>query len=377
MTVSSTSPLIRYPFVNANISVWPAEFSFPFLVYDEETVRVDSYDETGVLRSLVYDTDYTVLISEVGEGGEIFILQSAAVPDGYIEIQRQLPLEQDVDWVNNNALDMEILEQSFDELTMMLQDFAVIVNGEGAVINWRGTWAAGIFYNINDIAVAPNGSWYICTESHTSTNFDNDLLSGYWVLILDLESILVYVQQAEDAATAAAASASAASASQLAAGQSATDALSSANNAEFSEANAGTSAQNAANCAQDAFDSKEEAASIVGSIDEPTIVRRNAVGGAVLMGVGDTASRPDPATNGMLWYNTDLKSFEGYQDGAWAAVGGGASGAPQNPVFWENDIHVTGDYTITTGKNAGSFGPIIIDDGKTVTIPDGSVWSIV
>jgi hypothetical protein len=28
-------------------------------------------------------------------------------------------------------------------------------------------------------------------------------------------------------------------------------------------------------------------------------------------------------------------------------------------------------------KNAGTFGPISIDDGVTVTIPDGSTWSII
>jgi hypothetical protein len=55
-----------------------------------------------------------------------------------------------------------------------------------------------------------------------------------------------------------------------------------------------------------------------------------------------------------------------------ALFAGTATGA-----FIQNDIEVTSDYTITTGKNAGSFGPIIIDDGVTVTIPDGSVWSIV
>jgi hypothetical protein len=46
-------------------------------------------------------------------------------------------------------------------------------------------------------------------------------------------------------------------------------------------------------------------------------------------------------------------------------------------VFFENDLPVTGDYTIPTGKNAGTFGPVTIDTGVTVTVPDDSVWSIV
>jgi hypothetical protein len=58
-------------------------------------------------------------------------------------------------------------------------------------------------------------------------------------------------------------------------------------------------------------------------------------------------------------------------------MGGGATGAPGNYVFVETDIHVTGDYSITAGKNAMSAGPVTVDDGVDVTIPSGSVWSIV
>ncbi len=52
-------------------------------------------------------------------------------------------------------------------------------------------------------------------------------------------------------------------------------------------------------------------------------------------------------------------------------------GGSADQVFFENDTNVTADYTIRTGKNAMSAGPITIDSGKTVTIPSGSVWSIV
>ena len=57
--------------------------------------------------------------------------------------------------------------------------------------------------------------------------------------------------------------------------------------------------------------------------------------------------------------------------------GGGAVGGGTDEVFYENDITVTSDYTITTGKNAMSAGPITIADGVAVTIPPGSTWSIV
>lgn len=62
---------------------------------------------------------------------------------------------------------------------------------------------------------------------------------------------------------------------------------------------------------------------------------------------------------------------------AYTPIGGGAKGGMGNQVFYENDLEVTADYEITSGKNAGTFGPVTIDDGVTVTIPDGSTWSIV
>jgi hypothetical protein len=55
-----------------------------------------------------------------------------------------------------------------------------------------------------------------------------------------------------------------------------------------------------------------------------------------------------------------------------AAKGGGS-----DAVFYENDTTVTTDYTITTGKNAVTAGPITINTGIAVTVPDDSSWSIV
>jgi len=46
-------------------------------------------------------------------------------------------------------------------------------------------------------------------------------------------------------------------------------------------------------------------------------------------------------------------------------------------VFWENSQTVTTNYTITSSKNAGTFGPITIDSGVTVTVPSGSRWIII
>ena len=62
---------------------------------------------------------------------------------------------------------------------------------------------------------------------------------------------------------------------------------------------------------------------------------------------------------------------------SWAAAGGGAVGNGTNEIFWENDQTITGDYTITNNKNAGSFGPITIQSGVTVTVGSGETWTVV
>lgn len=97
--------------------------------------------------------------------------------------------------------------------------------------------------------------------------------------------------------------------------------------------------------------------------------------GASKLNVGATSDRPTPTT-GMVRYNSTIGKFEGYGASAWGALGGGATGGG-NQVFIENGQSVIENYTITTGNNAGTFGPVTVASGVTVTVPTGSVWSIV
>ena len=62
---------------------------------------------------------------------------------------------------------------------------------------------------------------------------------------------------------------------------------------------------------------------------------------------------------------------------SWAAAGAGAQGAGGDSIFWENDQTVTQSYTVTNGQNAGSFGPITIQSGVTVTVGAGETWTVV
>jgi len=99
--------------------------------------------------------------------------------------------------------------------------------------------------------------------------------------------------------------------------------------------------------------------------------------GYVKLPVGTTAERSGTPVDGMIRYNSTLGRYEGYANSAWGGLGGGATGGGSDQIFIENGQTVTTDYTISASHNAGTFGPISIDDGVTVTIPDGSVWSIV
>jgi hypothetical protein len=54
-----------------------------------------------------------------------------------------------------------------------------------------------------------------------------------------------------------------------------------------------------------------------------------------------------------------------------------ASGGGTDNIFFLNGITVTTNYTLPTNYNAGTFGPVTVNSGVTVTIPSGSVWTVV
>jgi hypothetical protein len=98
--------------------------------------------------------------------------------------------------------------------------------------------------------------------------------------------------------------------------------------------------------------------------------------GAIVVPVGTTGQQPTGAT-GMLRFNSTTVGFEGYNGSVWASVGGVATGGGTDQIFYLNGQTVTTSYSIPNGQNAGTFGPISVDSGATVTIPSGSTWSIV
>lgn len=97
---------------------------------------------------------------------------------------------------------------------------------------------------------------------------------------------------------------------------------------------------------------------------------------AVLVPVGTTGERPTGAT-GYLRFNSSTTSFEGYNGTAWGSIGGGATGGGTDQMFYLNGQTVTTNYSIPSGQNAGTFGPITVDSGATVTVPSGSTWTVI
>ena len=113
----------------------------------------------------------------------------------------------------------------------------------------------------------------------------------------------------------------------------------------------------------------------IAELDTEKVPRTSTTGSARLP-VGTSAQRDGTPAAGMIRYNSDLSSFEGYGS-AWGAIGGGATGGGTDAWALEHDNTITTDYTIGTGKNVINAGPMTINSGVTVTVPTGSSWSIV
>lgn len=97
----------------------------------------------------------------------------------------------------------------------------------------------------------------------------------------------------------------------------------------------------------------------------------------LIVPVGPTGGRPSVPANGMIRFNTTTGTYEAYK-GSWGAIGGaGATGGGSDELFYLNGTNVTASYSIPSGKNAMTAGPVTINDGVIVTVPDGSAWTIV
>ena len=195
MTVpSSPKPLKDY------IYTGPGDYDFEFLILEESDIQVRHLSIDGVTTIWVIGVDFTISMAPGGASGGIVVASNIAT-DGTIYIYRQLPLSQDTIWANTGPFRDDLLEDDLDKIVMLLQEMRLVVDGENVSVNWVGDWLPLTWYETNQIATGPNGSWYSARTNHTSSeDFYADLAGGNWSLALDVEAI----NDSEAAAVAAA-----------------------------------------------------------------------------------------------------------------------------------------------------------------------------
>jgi hypothetical protein len=94
--------------------------------------------------------------------------------------------------------------------------------------------------------------------------------------------------------------------------------------------------------------------------------------GQVKLPAGSDAQRSGSPADGMIRYNTDLNSFEGYVAGSWGGIGGAQAGGA---VITNKDV-ASVNYTIPSGTNGLSVGPVTVASGITITVTSGQRWVI-
>jgi hypothetical protein len=95
--------------------------------------------------------------------------------------------------------------------------------------------------------------------------------------------------------------------------------------------------------------------------------------GQVKMPSGTTAQRSGAPSKGMFRFNDDTDEFEGYDGSAWGSIGGG--GQAGGAILVNNDT-ATVSYTIASGENGLSVGPVTVDSGVTITVSSGQRWLV-
>lgn len=132
-------------------------------------------------------------------------------------------------------------------------------------------------------------------------------------------------------------------------------------------------------------------------LDSDTGIMSAFLGGSWIQISGDSgivvysrSTIPSNAANGDFWFDTESGITSIYYNDSWLAVSGGdidfsslsqnifTSGTIKagNPFYLNNNT-ISADYTIPSNTNAMSAGPITIADNVTVTVPDGSEWTVV
>jgi hypothetical protein len=80
--------------------------------------------------------------------------------------------------------------------------------------------------------------------------------------------------------------------------------------------------------------------------------------GAIAVPVGTTAQTPGTPVDGMIRFNSDTDSFEGYAGGVWGAINGGSN--ITGAGLWQNSQNITVTQLVSSGYSAMSAGPVTL-----------------
>jgi hypothetical protein len=95
--------------------------------------------------------------------------------------------------------------------------------------------------------------------------------------------------------------------------------------------------------------------------------------GSVQLPTGTTAQRPATPATAMFRYNSTLNQFEGYNGSIWGGIGGAQAGG----AIQINNTTASVSYTVATGTNGFSVGPITTASGVSITVASGQRWVII
>lgn len=108
-------------------------------------------------------------------------------------------------------------------------------------------------------------------------------------------------------------------------------------------------------------------------------VKKSSLTGAAFIPAGTTAQR-DTAQLGAFRYNTQTNTFEGLSSAGWGQVGGGGGqmygNAAVKAIFY-NAQSIAENIDVLAGQNGLSAGPVTVENGFTVTVANGSTWTVV
>ena len=83
-----------------------------------------------------------------------------------------------------------------------------------------------------------------------------------------------------------------------------------------------------------------------------------------------------------MYKDGEVRLYAGYAESS-GSGGGGATGASNDKIFFENGTTVTTSYTIGTtfgnvnACNAMTAGPVTVNSGVVITVNSGSAWTVV